>query len=220
MRLGRDLLPDSPQLSLRRLNFDDVGAEVGQDGCSTRPGNEARQIHDLQSGKYVAFCHFYLLLPDHRFGQPVVWNFEVAGNVLLSLKLRRAFLEKRRRTFFLVVGRGADGEKRGFDEQAFGHARLQSFVNRLKRVLHTKRSVRNDLLKHSFGTLDELRVWHQFVHQANAISLSCIDDVAGEDKLEGSASPDQTRHALRASIAGHDSKLYFWLAEFRTLSSD
>src|SRR5882672_4525602 len=138
--------------------------------------------------------------------------------VLLTLKLRRTFPEKRRRTFFLVLGRRADCEKRGFDEQAFGHARLQPFVDRLKRVLHAKGSVRDDLLQHSFGTLDDVRVQYQFVHQANAISLCCIDDVAGEDELECSASSDQTRHALRASIAGHDSKLYFRLAKFRALT--
>ena len=67
------------------------------------------------------------------------------AQVLLSLKLGRAFLEERRRTFFLVVGRGADCEKRGFNQQAFGYARLQSFVDRFKRELHAKRSVGNDL---------------------------------------------------------------------------
>src|SRR5579864_3443044 len=144
----------------------------------------------------------------------------MARTVLLSLKLRRAFFEERGRTFFLVVGRRADCEKRGFDEQAFGHARLQPFVDRLKRVLHAKGSVRDDLLQHGFGTLDDVRVRYQFVHQANAISLSCIDDVAGQDELECSASSDQTRHALRTSITGHDSKLYFWLPEFRALSGD
>jgi hypothetical protein len=43
-------------------------------------------------------------------------------------------------------------------------------------------SIRNDLLQHSFGTLDHVRIWHQFVHQANAISLCGINDVAGEDE--------------------------------------
>ena len=55
MRLRRDLLSDSPHLSLRRLDFDDIGAEIGQDGCSGRPCNEARQVYDLQSGKNIAF---------------------------------------------------------------------------------------------------------------------------------------------------------------------
>src|SRR5580700_11828823 len=101
MRLGRDLIPLSPKLSLRRLDFDNIRAKIGQDGCSTRPGNEARQIHDLQSGKYVAFCHFYLLLQECHTGQRAIGNFEVARKLLLSLKLWRAFLEERRRTFFL-----------------------------------------------------------------------------------------------------------------------
>ena len=149
-------------------------------------------------------------------GQRVIGNFEVAGKALLSLKLRRAFLEESRCTFSLVVGRGTDCEKRGFDEQAFGHARLQSFIDRFKRVLHAKGSVRDDLLQHSFGTLDDLRVRHQFIYQTNAVGFCCIDDVARKDQLERSASPDQTRHALRAAIARHDSQLYFRLTEFRS----
>src|SRR6267154_2521021 len=144
----------------------------------------------------------------------------MARKVLPSLKLRSAFLEERLRNVLYVVGRGADCEQRGFDEQAFGHARLQPFVDRLKRVLHAEGSVRNDLLQHSFGTLDDVRVRLQFVHQANAISLRSIDDVAGEDELECSASSYQTRQALRASIPGHDSKLYFRLTEFRAFGSD
>src|SRR6266446_88008 len=67
-------------------------------------------------------CH--LLLHECRPGAASHLDFEVARKLLLSLKLRRAFLEERRRTFFLVVGRGADCEKRGFDEQAFGHTSL------------------------------------------------------------------------------------------------
>src|SRR6202167_286244 len=142
------------------------------------------------------------------------------ANVLLSLKLRCAFFEECRRTFFLVVGRGADCEKRGFDEQAFGHARLQPFVDGFQRVLHAKGSVRNDLLQNNFGALYDMRVRYQFVHQANAISLSRIDDVPREDELECSAFPNQTRQALRASVPWHDAKLYFWLAEFRALGGD
>src|ERR1700693_494427 len=195
MRLGRDLLPYSPQLSLRRLNFDDVGAEIGQDSCSARASNEAGQIHNLQPRKYAFPCHFISpLICSNCHSLRVASNFNTVRpkNALLSLKLWRAFLEERRRTFFLVVGRGADCKERGFDEQAFGHARLQSLVDRLKRVLHANGSVRNDLPQHSFGTLDHLRVRHHFVDQAKAIRLSRVDDVAGEDKLESSASSYQT----------------------------
>src|SRR5580704_7617496 len=141
-------------------------------------------------------------------------NFEVARKLLPSLKLRRALFEERRRTFFLIVGRGADGEERGFDEQAFGHARLQAFVDGLNRVPHAKGSICNDPLQHSFRPLDHVRVWFQFVYQTNAIGFGCIDDFAGEDQLECPASSDQTRHSLRASITWHNAKLYFRLAEF------
>ena len=50
--------------------------------------------------------------------------------------------------------------------------------------------------------------------------LQRIDDFAGENELECSAFSDQTRETLRASIARHDSDLYFWLTEFRALGSD
>src|SRR5882724_7007009 len=49
MRLGRDLLPLSPQLSLRRLDLDDFRAEVGQDCRSAGAGNETCEVHDFQS---------------------------------------------------------------------------------------------------------------------------------------------------------------------------
>src|SRR4029077_20578441 len=109
----------------------------------------------------VIFISFFTIT---TYGSESFETWKVTRNVLLSLKLRRAFLEERRRTFFLVVGRGAYGEKRGFDEQAFGHARLQSFVDRLQHVLHADGSVRNDLLQHVFSTLDDLCGRHQFVH--------------------------------------------------------
>src|ERR1700760_3241470 len=97
---------------------------------------------------------------------------------LPTLELRCTFLEECRSSFFLVVGGGADCEKRGFDEQAFGYARLQPFVDRLQRVLHAQRSVRNDLLQRSFGTLDQGGRRYQFVYQADAISFRRVDDVA------------------------------------------
>jgi hypothetical protein len=39
-------------------------------------------------------------------------------------------------------------------------------------------SIRNDLLRHSFGSLDDVPIWQQFVHQANAISLCGITPFA------------------------------------------
>src|SRR3954465_14377853 len=47
----------------------------------------------------------------------------------LSCELRRALLNECRSAFFLVLRRGAHREQRCFDEQAFGHARFQSFIH-------------------------------------------------------------------------------------------
>ena len=49
LRLRRDLVPMSPGVAGRRLDLDDVGAEVGQDHGGARTRDEARQVHDLQS---------------------------------------------------------------------------------------------------------------------------------------------------------------------------
>ena len=49
LRLDRRLMPVSPRIAVRRLDLDDVGAEVGQDHGGAWSRDEARQIHDLQS---------------------------------------------------------------------------------------------------------------------------------------------------------------------------
>src|SRR6476659_4935229 len=45
---------------------------------------------------------------------------------------RRALLEKGRRAFLLVVGRGTQRKQRAFQRQTLGLARFQSFVDRLE----------------------------------------------------------------------------------------
>ena len=56
-RLRRDLMPVSPEIAARRLHLDHVGAEVGQDHGGAGTGDEAREVHHLQSGKNVVACH-------------------------------------------------------------------------------------------------------------------------------------------------------------------
>src|SRR5262245_4447014 len=60
-RLRRDLVPISPGVAARRLDLDDVGAEVGQDHRGAGRRNEAREVNYLQSGKNVVTCHWSLL---------------------------------------------------------------------------------------------------------------------------------------------------------------
>src|SRR5262245_1459661 len=56
--LRRDLVAESPRVSIRRLDFDDVGTEVGQDHGGAGSRNVGREVHDLESGKNVVACHW------------------------------------------------------------------------------------------------------------------------------------------------------------------
>jgi hypothetical protein len=49
VRLDRGLVTVPPHIALRRLDLDDIGAEVGEDHGRTWRRDEARQIDDLQA---------------------------------------------------------------------------------------------------------------------------------------------------------------------------
>src|SRR3954453_12883887 len=72
----------------------------------------------------------------------------------LSCEFGRALLEECRGAFLLVLRRGAHCEQPRFDEQAFGYARLESFIHRFERVLHAQRSVDDDLVERGFTVCD------------------------------------------------------------------
>src|SRR3984885_12513494 len=66
-----------PQLAVRRLHLDDVGAEIRQDHRSAGAGDEAREIDHFQSRENIVACHscpFQITVrgPVHR-----PWNFGV-----------------------------------------------------------------------------------------------------------------------------------------------
>src|SRR6185295_6907706 len=61
VRLVRELIAYSPEVAGRRLHFDDVGAEIGQDRRRAGSGDEARKVHDFQPGEDVVICHWSLL---------------------------------------------------------------------------------------------------------------------------------------------------------------
>src|ERR1700760_1478103 len=66
-----------------RLYLDHVGAKIGQDHRSARTGNEARQIHHLQSGKNIVACHgcSSLILVRGRFlYRPWNWGGRFSRN--------------------------------------------------------------------------------------------------------------------------------------------
>src|SRR5205807_49642 len=51
--LRRNLVPDPPQLTLGRFDFDHVSAEIGQNDGRSWTSDEARKIDNLQSGENV-----------------------------------------------------------------------------------------------------------------------------------------------------------------------
>src|ERR1700684_3850950 len=57
IRLGRNLLPLSPHLSLRRLDLDDLRAEVGENRRRAGARDEAGQANHFQTKKDVFVCH-------------------------------------------------------------------------------------------------------------------------------------------------------------------
>ena len=75
LRLRRDLVPYSPQVAIRRLHFDDVGAEVGQDHGGTGTGDETGQVYDFQSGEYIVVCHWVLPKRYQRRNPQRPWNW-------------------------------------------------------------------------------------------------------------------------------------------------
>src|SRR6202035_457296 len=57
LRLRRNLVPYPPGVTGRRLDFDDVGAEVGQDDSGAWARDETREVHDLQPGEDIVVWH-------------------------------------------------------------------------------------------------------------------------------------------------------------------
>src|SRR5258708_30306330 len=60
-RLRRQVVRNSPQVAVRRLHFDDVGTEVGQNHSSAWARYKAREIPHLEAGETIVVGHVYLL---------------------------------------------------------------------------------------------------------------------------------------------------------------
>src|ERR1039458_1054201 len=60
---------------------------------------------------------------------------------LLTLELRRPFLQKGARAFGLVLGGAAYGEQRGLEKQPVGQRQIEAAVHRLHGVLDGQRRV-------------------------------------------------------------------------------
>src|SRR5580704_6231075 len=85
-RLRRNLVPYPPEVAGRRLDFDDVSAEVGQDHSGAWASDETREVHDLQAGEDIVVWH----------GFPSFSVRMLTRSVSAAVKLRGAFFEESR----------------------------------------------------------------------------------------------------------------------------
>src|SRR5882757_7452994 len=144
----------------------------------------------------------------------------LSDSSLSSVELRGALLEEGGRALLLVVGRGAQAEVGGLEQQAFALARVHPLVRRLERELHGDGSVGGDPLQDGFGAGDEIGRWHDLVDQPDAMSLLGADYLAGQDEPQGTSLAHEARQPLRAAAAGNESQGDLRLAEFGRLDRD
>src|SRR4051794_38245894 len=129
------------------------------------------------------------------------------------MKLRRAPLEEGGRALLLVVGRRAQTEVRGFQEQPFALACLRAFVCRLERELDRDGRVRSDLVQDRFCAGDQFSRGNDLVDEPDAIGLLRADRLSGQDELQRATFADETWEALRSPAARNESERDFGLAE-------
>src|ERR1700733_14561959 len=122
------------------------------------------------------------------------------------MELGRALFEEGGRAFSLVVGRGAEAEVRGFEQQAFALAGIHPFVRRLERELDGDRRVGGDLRQNRLGARDQVGGGNDLVDEADAIGLLSADHVPGEDQLQRASLADEPRQTLRPAAAGNEPK--------------
>src|SRR6266704_2588844 len=118
LRLRRNLVPDSPQITRRRLNLNHLSAKVGQDHRGAWTRDETREVHDFQARKYVVTCH------DYSF-------FALHTELLTTLELRPTLLKEGRSSFPLIFRSRAKAEEGGLQRQTFGHRRFHAVIDRL-----------------------------------------------------------------------------------------
>ena len=110
-------------------------------------------------------------------------------------------------------------KERGFQQQAFGLARLQPLFTASSANFTATGALRRSV-QDRLGACDELSGGNDLVDQADAIGLLRVDHLAGENQLQGAALSDQPRQALRAAVARNDAELDFRLAELRVLGRE
>src|SRR5262249_20839374 len=70
------------------------------------------------------------------------------------------------------------------------------------------------------GLLHQIREGKHPVHQSDAMRLGGRDVLARKEQLQCAASADEPRKPLRATIAGYQTEIDFWLADFRRIRGE
>jgi len=181
MRLGAGYFcPVSPQLSIGRLDFDDIRAEVGQNCrcCGTR--DEAGQFYPLSNQKrcFSSAIKSPCRKIESGCNSTLTPDCSVSGVASAPETSERASQEKQ--MFLLSCLRSPRKSQKGKLPGASPSARLriQSFVYRLDGILHADGCVGNDLVEKSFNPSDQVSARNNFIHQADAIGFVRIDDFA------------------------------------------
>ena len=97
--------------------------------------------------------------------------------------------------------------------------RSRPFIDGAERICDGEGRIGGDFEGEGLGALHQLRGGNNFVDQADAVSLLCVDDGAGEQQLERGPAAHEARQPLRASITGNDAQLHLRLAEARVVGS-
>src|SRR5580658_2305585 len=97
---------------------------------------------------------------------------------------------------------------------------IETLVDRAQRLGNREWRIGGDFFGEKFGALHQLRGGDDFIDQANAMRLVCIDDRAGEKELQCGAAADQARQALRAAVAADHAELDLRLAETSVVGGD
>src|SRR5712691_65946 len=138
----------------------------------------------------------------------------------LSLEIRRPLLQERLHPLFGVVARAEQTEERGLQELSFRGRHVAAAHHRFDRRPHGQRSPAHDLARHLFGGCHQLIGGDDLVDQTDALRLRGADAVPGADQLQCFSFAEQTRHSLRAAVAGDDSQRHLRQSELRLLRSD
>src|SRR5580698_5348173 len=139
---------------------------------------------------------------------------------LLPLKRRRTLLEKRCSPFFLIFGRATKSKQSRFQKQALGQSHLHPLVDRLHRVLHCQRSIRDDLSRNRLRPRNQLRRRSYFIHQPNAIRFLRRDHLPRQHYLHRESLAHQPRQPLRPAISRKNSQLHLRLPQLRVIAGE